>query len=160
MDAEIFKSWASFFITEAGVSSGFAGLLFVAISINLKKILKFKNLPTRAIEAFSTLLCILVVSTFGLVPGQTIRQFGIEVTCTGLFAWIIQSVALYKTRGSGYETPIRIFLNQCPPIPFCIAGILLTLGWDKGMYWVVPGTLLSIASGAFGTWILLVEIQR
>jgi len=28
------------------------------------------------------------------------------------------------------------------------------------MYWVVPGTLLSLAAGIFGAWILLIEIQR
>jgi hypothetical protein len=160
MGADIFSKWSNFFIAEAGASSGLAGLLFVAVSMNLGQILKFKHLPTRAIEALSTLLSILVVATFALVPDQTLLQFGIEVACTGLFAWIIQSVALYKTRHSGYETAVRVFLNQVPPIPFLIGGTIMALGWDNGMYWIVPGTLLSIGAGVYCAWVLLVEIQR
>jgi hypothetical protein len=41
-----------------------------------------------------------------------------------------------------------------------VAGVLLATGHPRGMYWIVPGILLSFASGIFGAWVLLVEIQR
>jgi hypothetical protein len=152
--------WSDFFVAEVGASAALAGLLFVAVSINLAQILKYPHLPTRALEALATLLCVLVISTFALVPGQTPLVHGLEMGGTGLATWGIQTAALTRTRGSGYESFLRYFFNQVPPLPFVIGGIFLALGYSSGIYWVVPGTLLCILSGVYCAWVLLVEIQR
>ena len=154
------REWSDFFTAEVGASAALAGLLFVAVSINLGQILKYPHLPIRAIEALTTLLCVLVISTFALVPGQTALVHGLEMGGTGLLTWGIQTVALTRTRESGYETFLRYFFNQVPPLPFVVGGILLALGYPSGIYWVVPGTLLCILSGVYCAWVLLVEIQR
>jgi hypothetical protein len=154
------REWSDFFVAEVGASAALAGLLFVAVSINLGQILKYPHLPTRALEALATLLCVLVISTFALVPGQTVLVDGIEMAATGLVTWGIQTIALIHTRKSGYETFVRYFFNQVPPLPFVVGGILLALGYSSGTYWVVPGTLLCILSGIYCAWVLLVEIQR
>jgi hypothetical protein len=160
MESSPFNQWNDFFVAEAGASAALAGLLFVAVSINLAQILKFSHLPTRAIEALATVLAVLVMSTFALVPGQSPFALGVEITVTALILWVIQLIALLKTRGSGYETALRLVLNQVPPIPFVIAGVLVCIGTPTAMYWMVPGTLLCILSGVYCAWILLVEIQR
>jgi len=54
----------------------------------------------------------------------------------------------------------RFVVNQLPPLPFIISGGLLIAGRSAGVYWIVPGILLSFAAGIFGAWVLLVEIQR
>jgi hypothetical protein len=51
-------------------------------------------------------------------------------------------------------------VNQLPPLPFVISGALLIAGRSSGVYWIVPGVLLSFAAGIFGAWVLLIEIQR
>ena len=73
MPAYSAAEWESLFVAEAGASAALAGLLFVALSINLERILKGSGLPGRAGEAIVLLLTVLVVSTFGLVPGQSPR---------------------------------------------------------------------------------------
>src|ERR1700691_6812152 len=138
------REWSDFFVAEVGASAALAGLLFVAVSINLGQILKFPHRPTRALEALTTLLCVLVISTFALVPGQTALVHGLEMGGTGLVTWGIQTVALTRTRESGYETLLRYLFNQVPPLPFVVGGVLLALGYSSGAYWVVPGTLLCI----------------
>lgn len=40
--------WTNFGLATAGTAATLAGLLFVAVSINLKRILEFPNLPARA----------------------------------------------------------------------------------------------------------------
>jgi modulator of FtsH protease len=76
MPAYSAAEWESLFVAEAGASAALAGLLFVALSINLERILKGTGLPGRAGEAIVLLLTVLVVSTFGLVPGQSPRVLG------------------------------------------------------------------------------------
>jgi hypothetical protein len=163
MAADALQGWTDFFVAEAGASAALAGLLFVAISINLTRILQFRDLPTRAVEALLSLLSVLVVATFALVPGQSPIAYGAEIGATGLVMWAIQLVALARTWQTAHpkaRSLLRVLANQLPPLPFIIAGALLFAGHLRGIYWVLPGTLLSFAAGIFGAWVLLIEIQR
>jgi hypothetical protein len=157
------QGWENFFVAEAGASAALAGLLFVAISINLTRILQFRVLPTRAAEALLSLLSVLVVATFALVPAQSARAYGFEIGGTGLTMWAFQLVALtrnWKDAHPRAKSPSRVLLNQLPQLPFIATGISLVTGHPHGIYWVLPGTLLSFAAGVFGAWVLLIEIQR
>jgi hypothetical protein len=163
MTPDAMHGWHDFFVAEAGASAALAGLLFVAISINLTRILEFRHLPTRAIEALLALLSVLVVATFALVPAQSTRAYAMEIGGTGLVIWAIQTLALignWKDSHPDAKTTSRVLVNQLPHLPFVIAGVLLLAGHPAAIYWVLPGTLLSLAAGIFGAWVLLIEIQR
>jgi len=61
--------WANFFLAQVSAAAALTGLIFVAVSINLTKILAYPTLPGRALEALLYLLTVLVIGTLGLVPG-------------------------------------------------------------------------------------------
>jgi hypothetical protein len=137
--------------------------VFVAVSINLARILEFAHLPMRVIEALVALLSVLIVSTFALTPGQPLWAYGLEIGGAGLGVLALKSVALVRMRRAGGENPrpvLRFLVNEIPPLPFIAAGVLLTSGSASGIYWTVPGTLLSFAAGLFDVWVLLIEIKR
>jgi hypothetical protein len=48
--------WKDLFVASAGASAALAGLVFVAVSINIDRILKFNGLPERALQTV-LLLC-------------------------------------------------------------------------------------------------------
>jgi hypothetical protein len=79
MHAYSTAEWQGLFIAEAGASAALAGLLFVAISINLARILQGAGLPGRAGEAIVLLVAVLVISTLALVPGQSPTVLGAEL---------------------------------------------------------------------------------
>jgi len=163
MIPDIMQGWDNFFVAEAGAAAALAGLLFVAVSINLSRILEFPNLPARAAEALLSLLSVLVVSTFALVPGQAPRTYGLEIGLTGLLTWAVQTNLLRRCYpfDRQYSNPVvRIAMNQLPPLTVVAAGALLWAGHPDGIYWMVPATLMAFAAGIFGAWVLLVEIQR
>ncbi|HEX3820594.1 MAG TPA: hypothetical protein VHW45_09685 [Candidatus Sulfotelmatobacter sp.] len=163
MSPDFLQPWNNFFSAELGAAAALTGLLFVAVSINLARILQFPHLPARAAEALLDLLSVMIVSTFALIPRQGMINLGIEIAATGFFLWISHTVALTRARKfdrAYVRLRIRLLVNQLPPLPFIVAGMLLVFGRPSGMYWIVPGTLLSFAAGIFGAWVLLVEIQR
>jgi hypothetical protein len=99
------SGWESFFVAQVSASAAVAGLVFVGVSINLDKILKYAGLPGRALEALVVLILVLVVSTLMLVPGQSTILIGAELLGAGLLAWIwvivLDALALW-------DLPIKI----------------------------------------------------
>jgi hypothetical protein len=163
MTTDVMQGWSNFFVGELGAAAALTGLLFVAVSINLARILQFSHLPSRAAEALLALVSVLFVTTFALIPRQSARAYGIEIGLTGLATWAIHTRTLIRSRkfDRQYVGFVSRFLeNQLPPLPFVVAGVLLTMGRPSGVDWIVPGILLSFAAGIFGAWVLLVEIQR
>ena len=81
MTAYEVREWSDLFVAAAGASAALAGLVFVAISINIERILKFKGLPERGLETVLLLVAVLIVSMVGLIPGQS--HVALEPSCLG-----------------------------------------------------------------------------
>jgi hypothetical protein len=165
MHAYSTAEWESLFLAEAGASAALAGMLFVALSINLERILKGAGLPGRAGEAIVLLLSVLVVSTWVLVPGQSPRVLGVELLGSGLLAWLILLV-IHVRAVRGHVGPSRallsgrIILAQVAVLPLLGGGVSLLLRTGGGLYWLVPGILLCLVMAVLDAWVLLIEILR
>ena len=157
--------WANFLVAEVSASAALTGLVVVAISINLSRILSFPQLPGRAAEALILLGGVLVLASAGLVPHQPMELFGIETLVIGLImflaplaiqAWSFKvDTALSKTRKF-----IRFLLTAGPSLPIVGAGVLLVIGRATGLYGIAVGIILSLITGVLTTWVLLIEILR
>lgn len=156
--------WENFFIAEVGATAALAGLVIVAISINLSRILAFPELPGRAAEAIVVLMGALVLCSVTLIP-QPQRNLGIETLIAAIVIWLIPVVVQTRTyrtaRASGHgNIGVRILLAQINTLPFVIAGTSITLGNESGFYWLAAGVILALIGGMLNTWVLLVEILR
>jgi modulator of FtsH protease len=156
--------WQNFFVAEVGAAAALTGLLFVAVSINLKQILSFPKLPARAAETLSLLLLVVAVSSLALAP-QTSEALGIEViTCAGLMSLAVLLVQLRH----GPDDPAdpawwfvsRIANIQLPALLFLAGGIALTIRYGYGLYFMLAGTLTAFLGAVYNAWVLLVEIIR
>jgi hypothetical protein len=163
MSPPLTVGWENFFVAEVGAAAALSGLLFVAVSINLTRILAIEHLPDRAGETLVVLFGVLAVASFGLVPGQSHVVFGVEVTATGLLV----SISTVKTQLRAYGNVEarrwlvrRIVGTQVATVPFIVGGALLAAGRGSGLYWAAAGVLASFASGIQNAWVLLVEILR
>lgn len=157
--------WGGLFLAGAGASAALTGLLFVAISINLDRILQGTGLPGRAGEAMVLLVAVLVVSMLGLVPGQSPTMLGTELLGTGLVAWFILAsihVRAVRSRVGPYPAALagRIVLAQLAVLPLLAAGVSLLVRAGGGLYWLAPGVLLCLVVAVLGAWVLLIEILR
>jgi hypothetical protein len=163
MGAPVTAGWENFFVAEVGAAAALTGLLFVAVSINLARILAVEHLPSRAGETLIVFASALVVATFGLVPGQSHVALGCEIGATGLVVWGATARTQWRAYGNAEARrwlAMRVVGTQAATLPFVVGGALLVAGSGSALYWVVAGVLVSFASGIQNAWVLLVEILR
>ena len=168
MDAGIAYSpaqWANFFSAEVGASAALTGLLFVAISINLSKIISHPQLTARSAKTLATLAGVLLAATLCLVPGISAHNLGWILAFLGAANWLVITVSHVKaTKGNPYATVFdKIFhsiLAQLSVLPLVVAGVSLAVGRGGGLYWLVGMTLASFIAALLDAWVLLIEIQR
>ena len=157
--------WANFFVAVVGASAALAGLIFVGISISLKKILEYPKLANRGLESLILLMTILVTGSLGLVPRQSDVALGIEVTTLGAITWIIIYL-LDRSAIRGTEPEWKkhyrrnMVFNQLAVLPYIAGGVVLLLQGPVGLYWMLPGILGSFIKALTDAWVLLVEIHR
>ena len=157
--------WRDFFSAELGALAALTGLVVVAISINLSRILAVANLPKRAGEALVMLVGPLVAASVALVPNQPIRLLGVEFTAIGLMSFAVPTFHQIRfwSLMEGVTTAkkyIRLAIGSAASLPFVVAGTCLFLGADGGFHWAAAGVIVSLVAGVWNSWILLVEILR
>jgi len=158
-------SWANFFVAEVGASAALTGLLVVAISINLTRILAIAQLPGRAAEGLIVLVGAFVLSSVALVPDQPSAVFAAEVLAIGLLMLLLPlSIQLPSWKAaegvSLTKQYIRLIVNVIAGLPVIVAGALLVMGSGAALHWVAAGIIISLVTAVWNAWVLLIEILR
>jgi len=157
--------WEYFFAAMVGATAALTGLLFVAVSINLDRILQgHRFLPARAAETLVSLVFVLYASALALVPQNT-RLLGLEILVVVLPIIALSARSQLAHRKERPRDPFLWFASRLSAIaigtiPGLIAGISLLVRWGGGIYWLVPTAILGIAGAVYSAWVLLVEIVR
>ena len=159
------EHWSEFGVGVAGAAAALAGLVFVAVSINLSEILKYRNLPGRAALTLILFITPLVAGILLLVPGQPDAALGAELLAAGLVIGGFELLINQRSGRSDQETQLTwVLARLAPPIVTCgclaLAGVTLLAQAGGGLYWLVPSVLAAIAFGLVNAWVLLVEILR
>jgi hypothetical protein len=123
-----------FFIAASGGSATLVGLVIVAISVNLQRILQFPHLPSRGGATVGSLMLILTSSMLWLLP-QPKRILGIEILVFSLLVWMLQLWsarhmirALRDSKRPFGQTLVGMAMSQIQAIPFVIGGFGVDVG--------------------------------
>jgi modulator of FtsH protease len=153
--------WSDLFVAAAGASAALAGLVFVAVSINLEPIIASPGVPDRALMTLMLLLGVLIVSLFGLIPGQSAESLGLELLVQSLIWTFAIGWFAVRSLPSGPIPSGWYFARLVPPlfgtVPYIVGSILLVSGNPNGLDWVFAGATVAAVMNA---WVLLVEILR
>jgi hypothetical protein len=160
------EGWTDFYVAAVGGSAALAGLLVVAISINIAQIMKFPLLPGRAAQTIIKTGAALVICSLGLFPNQAPLLFGIETLGIGLAVAAMglrNFIASLNRRGDDDPlmwTLLPVVMDVATVAPTIIGGVLLIAGNPSGLYWIGVGIIISFISALENGWVLLVEILR
>jgi hypothetical protein len=157
--------WVEFGVALAGAAAVLAGLVFVAVSINLEKVLEVRGLPGRAGESIVMFGGVLILSFSLLMPGQSRVAVGVELLVGGgLLAALLLLIALpglnRPTRQPLSWRLTRIVVVLAVSVPVIVAGVSMLVKWGGGLYWLAAAFALALAAGIANAWVLLVEVVR
>lgn len=161
----VLAGWAGFGGAVATAAAALAGLLFIAVSINLAKILAFPSLPGRTGMTLILLALPLAIGLVLLIPGQSALALGLELVAAALVTGAVLLVIDFRTVHGEQEKRLTWVTGRfTPTVVSCgcllVAGVTLAASAGGGLYWVVPAVIVAFGSGLGNVWVLLIEIQR
>ena len=158
------SEWSDLFVAGAGAGAALAGLVFVAVSINIDRILAGEGLPDRALQTVLILLLAVCVSIVGLIPGQDHIALGAELlVLTALFGGVILRLAIRSLPGGSaprHWLVGRLFVLAIVVVPLLVGSISVLAEGGGGLYWIAAGIVGALVGAVVNAWVLLVEILR
>ncbi len=166
MTANTLENWAYFFMTASGVSATLAGLVIVAVSVNIQQILKHPQLPPRASATVAVLMLPVIIGLAALIP-QSVSAFAVETFIVSAIGWLIllgcsreTIVAHVKSGRSAVELVVGLSGGHIAAAALLVGGSLLRLGHSGGLYWIAAGTIAALIFAVLNAWVFLIEVLR
>lgn len=160
-------TWINYFTITGSIASGLTGLIFVGLSVNLKKIfcITKTHLPSRAVSSLVLITNIVIVSNVCLIPDQPLPMLGAEIFILAIAIWVALSRLSFKTYKRVedlYKKPYfrNFLLLQLAILPYLTAGVLLMLNVPAAFYFLVPGIIFSLMKSLLDIWFLTVDINK
>lgn len=157
--------WHDFGTAVTGASAALAGLLVVAVSINLQPIITGQGLPQRVAGALTTFTTPLVFSVVLLIPAIGPTVLGCSLLAIGAACGLMLFVSFAPSYGSPQRTTLQWLTVTVIPaallvVPILLAGLGLLVGGLGGLFWLPLAAIASVVGGLSHAWVLLVEILR
>ncbi|MBV8461684.1 MAG: hypothetical protein JO368_00215 [Acidimicrobiales bacterium] len=162
MSSEVYdpQQWNNFFVLVGTGAAALTGLVFVAISINIKSVAQDATHRFRAINMLSGFTAAFIISSFALMGHQTFRTLGIE--------WLVVSVAAaaintngyiqgFRLVGSRYSLGLgRIAVGSACYLAQIVGALMLCFRSTSGIYVSSIGLIVNFVVLVSGSWLLIV----
>ena len=150
----------NFFVLVGTGSAALTGLVFVAISINLKSVARDATHRYRAINMLSGFTAAFVLGALALMGNQTFRTLGIEWLLVSLLAAGINTrgyVQGLRSDGSRYALGlVRIVGGSACYLAQIVGSLMLFSGNRAGIYVAAIGLIANFYFLVSGSWLLVV----
>jgi len=152
--------WNNFFLLVGTGSAALTGLVFVALTINLRGVTRDATHRYRAINMLSGFTAVFILSSLALMGHQTYRTLGIEWLVVSLLAAAINTngyIQGFRLAGSRYALSlVRIVGGSACYFGQIIGSLILYFGSGAGIYLSAIALIANFYFLVSGSWLLIV----
>ena len=158
------EQWTNFFILVGTGAATLAGLVFVALTINLHGVTKDATHRFRAINMITGFTALFVVSALVLMARQPLVAVGIEWLVVSAIAVGINTygyVQAFRQRSSLYALNVfRIAGGTLCYVGQIVGATMLLLGAVEGIYVGAVALVVTFVYLISGSWLLVLGTPR
>jgi hypothetical protein len=156
--------WHDFFLTVGGAAAVLAGLVFVALSLNLDMVMRDITHRSRAVGTLTNFVGIFVVCALALMGGQNHAAVGIEWLLVSIGAGSVYVYGYLRARAAGASptTPsvLRTVSGSVLYLAQIVGSILLVRDVTAGLYIAAIAMVILTAYSVSGAWLLIVGVHN
>ena len=159
------EAWHDFYLMAGGASAALLGLLFVALTIQIRSITAKEHPELRGTAELilGNFVIILVVSFVALVPAQTKLSLGIDLAIVGLYGGIrtVYQVFYVRRYGIGLGPHFRLLTVSTAALAsagLIVIGAIVASGRDEPFAFVAFIVIILAVVATRGAWDLLIEL--
>lgn len=159
--ADIYRpdQWHDYFITVGGAAAALTGLVFVAMSLNLKVIAQDATHRYRAVGTLAGFTAIFVISGLGVMGGQDHRAIGLEwlIVAAGAMAEYVYGYIQARRCGTSSVGlgSFRLVAGTALHLTEIAGAVLLLTGEIAGLYLAATSMIGLLAFMISGAWLLI-----
>ena len=154
------EQWNNFFVLVGTGSAALTGLVFVALTINLKVVAQDATHRYRALNMLSGFTAVFLIGALALMGHQTNRTLGIEWLIVSSLAAAINTngyVQGYRLAASRYALSlVRIVGGSACYLGQIVGSLMLCLGSRAGTYVAAIAMIANFYFLVSGSWLLIV----
>ena len=163
--ADVFhlSQWHDFFMMTGGATAALTGLVFVAMSLNVKVINQDPTHRFRAIGTLSGFAAVFMVCALALMGGQHHLAVGVEwlvVSVVAAYIYVYGYVQAIRQGGStvGLGT-WRLVTGSFLYVTQAVGAALIVAGARAGMYVAATSAVVLLGFMISGAWLLIVRVS-
>jgi hypothetical protein len=155
--------WSNFFVMVGGGAAALAGLVFIAMSINLPIITRDATHKNRAIATLTGFTAVFMICACALIGNQSYQWIGVEwlvITLVPMITYIRVYFRATKIGRSSVGLSIGRFIlgTGCYGAQI-IGSVLLISGHVAGLYLASAAMVLSFAFFISAAWLLITGVH-
>jgi hypothetical protein len=156
-------SWHDFFLMVGGGSAALAGLVFVAMSLNLGAIVEDETHKHRAIGTLTGFTAAFAICALALMGGQGHVGVGLEwllIATASAYVYVSGYVQAIRRGGSQVALGgVRLVAGTALHALHILGAALLAPGYLAGLYLASTAMVALSAYLVSGAWLLLVGVE-
>ena len=156
--------WNNFFLMVGGGAAALAGLVFIAMSINLAIITRDATHKNRAVATLTGFTAVFMICALALIGNQNYQWIGIEWLVVTLVPTITYIRVYFRATEIGRSSVGlsigRFIAGTACYVAQIIGSVLLILGYVVGLYVASAAMVLSFAFFISGAWLLVTGIRE
>ena len=154
-------AWSDLYLRVGGAAAALTGLIFVAVSLHLRAVLRNPWHRGTAASSLLALMSVVLISGSLLVPSQPLPLLGAEIALISIVSPAYNAVALrHLPREKRTAALAKVAVGMAGGVLAISAGISLATQVGGGLWLVLPAAAIALGSSVLNAWRLMVDVAE